>query len=69
MRAYEVYYRGELIAKVLDFEKGFIEHVYDLNAECDVFEIPADLLAGLSVNQQVETGSGTYTGVKIDRLG
>ena len=71
MKTYEVYYRGELIAEVIDFEKGFDAILYDLNAEVDIVEIEGTWDSGIYVKQGVDADavSGVFTGIKIEHTG
>ena len=67
IKRFQVFYRGEPIAVVTDFGRGFMAIVEDLS-EVTIQEVDGPH-GSLSVSQQVEQVSGTFTGVKIDRIG
>ena len=71
MKTYEVYYRGELIAEVIDYGKGFEAIVEDLS-ECEIVDTHGIVSCSdvpIVVNQAVDVVHGTFTGVTIDRIG
>lgn len=69
MKTYEVYYGGELIAEVVDHEKGFDAILFDLSADAKIVETEGLRPSTLSVYQQIDRVDGVFTGVKIDRIG
>ena len=67
IQCFKVFYDGELIAEVVDHGKGFMALVEDAS---EVNIVKTDQVSrNVSVHQQVEEVSGTFTGVKIGRLG
>jgi hypothetical protein len=56
MKTYEVYYRGELIAEVIDFEKGFDAVLFDLS-DTEIVEVEGTRDSGIYVKMEPDAFS------------